>query len=64
MLNWPPGPKPFDGVWAAHWYGVAHRSTASMQRKAPLPALSGAYARLAEAALPCYDRLAAYRLQT
>lgn len=63
MLNWPPGPKPFDGVWAAHWYGVAHRSTGFDAEEGPLPALSGAYARLAEAALPFYDRLAAYRLQ-
>ena len=27
MLSWPKGPKPFDGVWAPHWYQVVHQST-------------------------------------
>lgn len=27
MLSWPAGPKPFDGVWAPHWYQNVHRST-------------------------------------
>ncbi len=27
MLLWPAGPKPFDGVWAPHWYANVHRST-------------------------------------
>lgn len=27
MLAWPRGPKPYDGVWAPHWYGNVHRST-------------------------------------
>lgn len=62
MLNWPPGPKPFDGVWATHWYGAAHRSTGFDAEEGPPPELSGDYARLAEAALPFYDRLAAHRL--
>ncbi len=26
MLRWPQGPKPFDGVWAPHWYGEVHQS--------------------------------------
>jgi hypothetical protein len=27
MLAWPAGPRPFDGVWAPHWYQNVHRST-------------------------------------
>ncbi|MGH8494877.1 MAG: sulfotransferase family protein [Gammaproteobacteria bacterium] len=27
MLHWPPGPKPYDGVWARHWYANVHGST-------------------------------------
>ena len=27
MVHWPAGPKPYDGVWAPHWYGNVHRST-------------------------------------
>lgn len=27
MLTWPAGPKPYDGVWAPHWYANVHKST-------------------------------------
>lgn len=27
MLHWPPGPKPYDGIWAKYWYENVHRST-------------------------------------
>jgi hypothetical protein len=27
MLSWPPGPRPYDGVWAKYWYQNVHRST-------------------------------------
>lgn len=27
MLAWPPGPRPFDGVWARYWYANVERST-------------------------------------
>jgi hypothetical protein len=26
MLKWESGPKPYDGVWADHWYANVHRS--------------------------------------
>lgn len=58
MLRWPAGPKPFDGVWAAHWYGAVHRSTGFAPPEGALPRLEGAYADLAAAALPFHDRLA------
>jgi hypothetical protein len=62
MLSWPAGPKPFDGVWAPHWYGAVHRSTGFDAEEAALPPLSGAFARLADQAMPYYERLAALRL--
>jgi hypothetical protein len=27
MLQWPAGPKTYDGVWAPYWYANVHRST-------------------------------------
>ncbi|WP_126975255.1 sulfotransferase-like domain-containing protein [Frigidibacter oleivorans] len=62
MLHWPAGPKPFDGVWAPHWYGAVHRSTGFDGAEGPLPELAPDYAALAAAALPFYDRLAAVRI--
>lgn len=62
MLAWPAGPKPYDGVWAAHWYGAVHRSTGFEAVEGPLPELPPDYARLAEEALPYYERLVAYRI--
>ena len=57
MLSWPAGPKGFDGVWAAHWYGTVHRSTGFAGPEGDLPQLDGEMALLAEAALPHYERL-------
>ncbi len=62
MLHWPSGPKPYDGAWAPHWYGAVHASTGFEGAEGPLPPLAGDYARLSEAALPYYERLAAQKL--
>lgn len=62
MLAWPAGPKPFDGAWAAHWYPAVHRSTGFEPPEGPLPALSPPLARLAEAALPDYEKLRRHAL--
>lgn len=62
MLAWPAGPKPFDGVWAPHWYNAVHASTGFGEPEGPLPSLSPAFADLAEAAMPHYLRLAALKL--
>ena len=63
MLSWPAGPKPFDGVWAPHWYGSAHRSTGFAGSEAPLPELEGEARDLVERALPIYERLATEALR-
>lgn len=62
MLHWPAGPKPFDGVWASHWYGAVHRSTGFAGAEGPLPELSGDAAKLCQEALPHYDALKARKL--
>jgi hypothetical protein len=62
MLSWPPGPKPFDGVWAPHWYGAVHRSTGFEDPEGPLPDLDPDHQRLCDLALPHYERLAAHAL--
>ncbi|MGL5009807.1 MAG: HAD family hydrolase [Paracoccaceae bacterium] len=60
MLHWPVGPKPYDGVWASHWYGAVHRSTGFEDPEGPLPKLEGPAADLAAAALPYYQHLEKY----
>ena len=62
MLRWPVGAKPYDGVWAPHWYNAVHASTGIDEPEAALPDLPDAYRRLAEQALPHYERLAAYKI--
>lgn len=62
MLSWPAGPKPFDGVWAPHWYNAVHASTGFGDPEGPLPILPARYAPLVEQALPHYQRLARFKL--
>ncbi len=62
MLHWPKGPKPYDGVWAPHWYNAVHASTGFEDPEGPLPDLPPAYADLAQQALPAYHHLAAHKL--
>jgi len=62
MLHWPAGPKPFDGVWAPHWYGAVHRSTGFEDPEGALPTLTAAYQAIVDEALPYYEKLAAFRM--
>ena len=62
MLQWPAGPKPFDGVWAPHWYGAVHRSTGFEEPEGTLPELSAASQAIVDEALPYYEKLAAFRM--
>ena len=57
MLSWPAGRRGFDGIWAAHWYGVVHQSTGFAGAEGRLPKLEGAAADLLDAALPLYEKL-------
>jgi Sulfotransferase domain len=60
MLKWPKGPKSCDGVWAPHWYNAAWQSegfaTASKAQVALTPALQ----KIADKALPYYEKLKAH----
>jgi hypothetical protein len=60
MFHWTAGPKPYDGVWAPHWYGAVHRSTGFEEPEGPLPELTGMFADLLEQALPYYAKLRAF----
>lgn len=62
MLHWPAGPKPFDGIWAPHWYNAVHASSGFEPAEGFLPDLPTDYQRLADQALPYYEKLAALRL--
>lgn len=63
MLSWPKGPKPFDGIWATHWYNAAWGSTqfdAPISKKIELPI---ALQKIADQALPYYEKLKAHALK-
>ena len=62
MLRWAPGPKPYDGIWAPHWYGAVHASTGFDRAEGDLPILPPEAAALAGRAMPYYDSLAQHRL--
>jgi hypothetical protein len=65
MLAWPKGPKPFDGVWAPHWYNAAWESDGlHAQDVKPLPSLAPPLARIADQAQPLYERLSRQALRT
>ncbi len=62
MLQWPAGPKPYDGVWAPHWYNAVHASTGFDEPEGALPDLPPEAQDLVAQALPHYERLAAFKL--
>ncbi|MGR3435635.1 MAG: sulfotransferase-like domain-containing protein [Shimia sp.] len=62
MLSWPAGPKPFDGVWAPHWYDGVHRSTGFGEAPGEVPEVGAGHAAMIEPAVAEYERLRARRL--
>lgn len=62
MLHWPAGPKPFDGVWAPHWYNAVHASRGFDEPEGALPDLPDEAQHLLDLARPHYERLARYKL--
>jgi len=63
MLNWPPGARSSDGLWARYWYASVERSTGFepyLPRACDLPAH---LMPLAEACMADYERLHRLRLQ-
>jgi hypothetical protein len=63
MLEWPPGPRDSDGVWAPHWYDAVIASTgfAPYRPRGPVE-LSGPAQLAAERSRPHYERLHAVRV--
>ena len=63
MLEWPAGPKPFDGAWAPHWYNAVHRSTGFAGPEGPLPEVPPERRGLLAEALPVYEAMHAEALR-
>lgn len=62
MLSWDAGPKPYDGVWAPHWYDAVHMSRGFAGAEGPLPNLPASLQAINDKALPVYERLTALKL--
>jgi len=58
QLKWPAGPKPYDGVWAPHWYAQVHQSTGFGPASPEPPRMADRLEALAEEVAPLYARLA------
>ena len=58
QLSWPAGPKPYDGVWAPHWYAQVHQSTGFGMASPEPPRMAEHLEALAEELAPLYARLA------
>lgn len=63
MLHWSAGPRREDGIWAAHWYGVVHRSTGFAQAEGPLPELDPQSNAVLAQALPYYETMLEKKLK-
>jgi hypothetical protein len=66
MLSWPAGRRETDGVWAPVWYASVERSTgfAASRAATRYEDLPAHLQRIADAARPYYEHLAAFRLKS
>ncbi len=62
MLSWPAGPRPTDGIWAAHWYHAVERSTGFVQPEAAEVELPPELEALVDRCRPVYEELLALHL--
>ncbi len=62
MLHWPKGPKPFDGVWAPHWYNAVWQSEGFASPPPKTISLPQELQTIADQARPYYEKLKAHRL--
>lgn len=62
MLSWSAGPKPFDGVWAKHWYDSVWKSTEFSTYQPREGTLSPTSQRVLDEVYPLYRDLHRYRI--
>ncbi len=63
MLSWPAGRRATDGVWAPAWYAAVEQSTGFETTPHDPATLTSDLRRVADAAMPCYESMAAHRLR-
>jgi hypothetical protein len=65
MLSWPAGRRATDGVWAPVWYEAVEKSTGfARPPERERAVLDPALQKIADAARPHYERLAAFAVKT
>lgn len=62
MLHWLAGPKPYDGIWAKHWYGSVWESTGFGSPSQVPPVVPESLQGVAEEAQQYFQRIKAYAL--
>lgn len=62
MLSWPKGYRDSDGVWAPHWYNRVIESTGFSKYVPKENQLTQEEQRVADACLPYYEQMAAYKV--
>jgi hypothetical protein len=63
MLHWPAGPKPYDGVWATHWYANVHSSTGFKKQNSSSRSLPERLKTLYQEAMVYYQKLLPFSLK-
>lgn len=63
MLQWNPGPKDYDGVWAKYWYANVHKSTGFELQPTSSRPLGAHLVDLNESAQNYYEHLLSFSLQ-
>lgn len=63
MLEWPPGPRATDGVWAPYWYERVLKSTRFEPYEPRDPRVPPEHEAVVAAVWPSYERLFAQRLR-
>jgi hypothetical protein len=64
MLQWPSGPKSYDGVWAKHWYANVHASTGFERQPTSTRTLSRHLEPLNAKAHHFYEKLLAFSIKS
>jgi hypothetical protein len=63
MLRWQTGPKPYDGVWAKHWYANVHNSSGFEKQITSERSLPESLQKLYEQARHYYEKLLPFSLK-